>query len=54
MEITEEMLDAIEKVKGKRKASLWDNRTLEYFKKANNINKESKSEEIAEKATEIS
>ena len=32
MEFTEEMLDAIEAVKGKRKAGLWDYRCETYFK----------------------
>ena len=30
-EITDEMLDIIEKVKGKRKASLWDVRCEQYL-----------------------
>ncbi len=31
MEITEEMLDVIEEVKGKRKAGLWDPRCEQYL-----------------------
>ena len=31
IEITEEMLDIIEKVKGKRNPALWDNRCEQYM-----------------------
>jgi len=33
MEITEEMLDIIEKVKGKRNPALWDPRCKQYMRK---------------------
>ena len=33
-EITEEMLDIIEKVKGKRNPALWDNRCQQYLLKS--------------------
>ena len=33
MEITEEMLDIIEKVKGKRNPALWDPRCKQYMEK---------------------
>jgi hypothetical protein len=33
MEITEEMLDVIEKVKGSRNPGLWDPRCQQYFDK---------------------
>ena len=31
IEITDEMLDIIEKVKGKRNPALWDNRSQQYM-----------------------
>ena len=36
MEITTEMLDAIEAVKGRRKAGLWDYRCQQYFENMQN------------------
>ena len=35
IEITDEMLDIIEQVKGKRNPSLWDNRCESAFKRKN-------------------
>ena len=49
MEVTEEMLDVIEKVKGKRIASLWDGRCEQYM-----ANKSKPSTKKAEKVDSTS
>lgn len=49
MDITPEMLDAIEAVKGKRRAALWDPRCEQYFR-ANQKNTPKKSAETADSA----
>ena len=40
--ITEEMLDAIEAVKGRRDANYWDNRCKRYMEKQQNTKKDVK------------
>ncbi len=40
MEITEEMLDIIEKVKGKRNPALWDPRCQQYLEKQGTTKKD--------------
>lgn len=45
LEITEEMLDAIEAVKGRREANYWDNRCKRYMEKKQNSKKDVKSSE---------
>ena len=42
MEITEEMLDAIEAVKGKRNPAYWDGRCRRYMEKQENLKKDVK------------
>jgi hypothetical protein len=43
MEITEEMLDAIEAVKGKRNPAYWDGRCRRYMEKQENLKKDVKN-----------
>ena len=43
LEITEEMLDAIEAVKGRREANYWDNRCKRYMEKQQNSKKDVKN-----------
>ena len=43
LEITEEMLDAIEAVKGRREANYWDNRCKRYMESQQNSKKDVKS-----------
>ena len=45
LEITEEMLNAIEAVKGRREANYWDNRCKRYMEKQQNSKKDVKSSE---------
>ena len=42
LEITEEMLDAIEAVKGRREANYWDNRCKRYMEQQQNTKKDVK------------
>tara|TARA_R100000781_G_scaffold24132_1_gene17867 strand:- start:1200 stop:1343 length:144 start_codon:yes stop_codon:yes gene_type:complete len=42
MEVTEEMLDAIEAVKGKRNPVYWDGRCRRYMEKQENLKKDVK------------
>ena len=42
MEMTEEMLDAIEAVKGKRNPAYWDGRCRRYMEKQENLKKDVK------------
>ena len=42
MEITEEMLDVIEAVKGRRDPAYWDNRCKRYMKNQENLKKDVK------------
>lgn len=42
MEITEQMLDAIEAVKGKRNPAYWDGRCRRYMEKQENLKKDVK------------
>ena len=42
LEITEEMLDAIEAVKGRREANYWDNRCKRYMEKQQKSKKDVK------------
>ena len=44
IEITEEMLDAIEAVKGRREPQYWDNRCRRYMEKQKNLKNLSKNE----------
>ena len=44
IEITEEMLDAIEAVKGRREAQYWDHKCRRYMEKQKNLNNLSKDE----------
>ena len=41
LEITEEMLDAIEHVKGRREANYWDPECRKYFESQQNLKKDS-------------
>jgi hypothetical protein len=43
MEMTEEMLDAIEAVKGKRNPAYWDGRCRRYMEKQENLKKDVKN-----------
>ena len=43
--ITEEMLDAIEAVKGRREANYWDNRCKRYMEQQQNTKKDVKKSE---------
>ena len=43
--ITEEMLDAIEAVKGRREANYWDNRCKRYMEKQQKAKKDVKKSE---------
>ena len=43
MEITKEMLDAIEAVKGKRNPAYWDGRCRRYMEKQENLKKDVKN-----------
>ena len=43
MEVTEEMLDAIEAVKGKRNPVYWDGRCRRYMEKQENLKKDVKN-----------
>ena len=43
MEITEQMLDAIEAVKGRREPQYWDGRCKRYMEKQENIKKDVKN-----------
>jgi hypothetical protein len=43
IEITEEMLDAIEAVKGRREANYWDNSCKRYMEKQQAVKKSEKS-----------
>ena len=45
LEITEEMLDAIEAVKGRREANYWDNRCKRYMESQQNSKKDVKNSE---------
>ena len=45
MEITEQMLDAIEAVKGKRNPAYWDGRCRRYMEKQENLKKDVKKTE---------
>ena len=45
LEITEEMLDAIEAVKGRREANYWDNRCKRYMEKQQKAKKAVKKSE---------
>ena len=42
LEITEEMLNAIEAVKGRREANYWDNRCKRYMEQQQNTKKDVK------------
>ena len=42
LEITEEMLDAIEAVKGRRDPNYWDGRCKRYMENQENLNKDVK------------
>ena len=42
MDITEQMLDAIEAVKGRRDPAYWDNRCKRYMQKQENFKKDVK------------
>ena len=59
IEITEEMLDIIEQLKGKRNPNLWDNRCETALKKANietsnlNINKNLTKDQLEAKGREL-
>ena len=59
IEITEEMLDIIEQLKGKRNPNLWDNRCETAFKKANiktnklNIDKTLTKDQLEAKGREL-
>ena len=44
IEITEEMLDAIEAVKGRREPQYWDHQCKRYFEKQKNLQNLSKDE----------
>ena len=52
IEITEEMLDIIEQLKGKRNPNLWDNRCETALKKAN-INKNLTKDQLEAKGREL-
>ena len=43
MEITEQMLDAIETVKGRREPQYWDGRCKRYMEKQENLKKDVKN-----------
>ena len=45
MEITEEMLDAIEAVKGRRDPAYWDGRCRRYMENSKNSKKDAKKPE---------
>ena len=45
LEITEEMLDAIEAVKGRREANYWDNDCKRYMESQQNSKKDAKKPE---------
>ena len=45
LEITEEMLDVIEAVKGRREANYWDNKCKRYMESQQNYNKGVKTTE---------
>ena len=44
MDITEQMLDAIEAVKGRRDPAYWDNRCKRYMQKQENFKKDVKKQ----------
>jgi len=50
--ITEEMLDAIEAVKGRREAAYWDPHCKRYFEKQQNLKNKTKNE-LEEKGREL-
>ena len=52
IEITEEMLDAIEAVKGRRDPAYWDGRCKRYFEKQQNLKNKTKNE-LEEKGREL-
>ena len=52
MEITEEMLDAIEAVKGRREAQYWDHQCRRYMGKQKNLQNLSK-DELEKKGREL-
>ena len=52
IEVTEEMLDIIEQLKGKRNPNLWDNRCETALKKAN-INKNLTKDQLEAKGREL-
>ena len=52
MEITEEMLDAIEAVKGRREAQYWDHQCRRYMEKQKNLQNLSK-DELEKKGREL-
>ena len=45
LEITEEMLDVIEKVKGRREANYWDPECRKYYEAQQNLKKDVKKPE---------
>ena len=52
IEITEEMLDAIEAVKGRREAQCWDHQCRRYMEKQKNLQNLSK-DELEKKGREL-
>tara|TARA_R100000353_G_scaffold161933_1_gene121993 strand:+ start:493 stop:723 length:231 start_codon:yes stop_codon:yes gene_type:complete len=52
MEITEEMLDAIEAVKGRREPQYWDHQCRRYLEKKKNLKNLTKNE-LEEKGREL-
>ena len=52
IEITEEMLDAIEAVKGRREAQYWDHQCRRYMEKQKNLQNLSK-DELEKKGREL-
>ena len=45
LEITEEMLDAIEAIKGRREANYWDPECKKYFEQQQSLKKDVKNSE---------
>ncbi len=52
LEITEEMLDAIEAVKGRREANYWDPHCRRYFEQKKNLKNKTK-DELEKKGREL-
>jgi len=52
LEITEEMLDAIEAVKGRREANYWDPHCKRYFEQQKNLKNKTK-DELEKKGREL-